>query len=665
MTDELSSAVAAVKANKYSFCKFISANDAGTTGGHQAGIYIPKSSWALIFNSEGAKGDNKERFANLTWFDGTVVQCCFKYYGIGTRNEYRITRLGKSFEEGQFVVIVKTSDVEYLGFLLLDDFLADSFLEELDLTRDDANSLIYNDYVQPVVNQSTPSESNSNQPERAPEIIIGVPTFDDLMQPTLQAIKDFGGQANTKDIENNVAERLSLSKEDLNDIHRGTTTKLSYRLYWARNYLKRFGLIEKLNRGLWKLTPKGEQVDIIDKTQVKRDVRNIHDSSEEFENDIVEIDIQEDEPLIDIEDITSPFDPKDIKIIVEPKTIDHLVSRLRYNEIDMNTEFQRKGNLWKPDVQSRLIESILLRLPLPPFYFDADDDSKWLVVDGLQRLWSIKNFIVNSELKDVESPPMVLNGLEILTDYNGKNITYDKLNRTMQRRILETPITAYLIQPGTPKNVKYNVFRRINTGGLGLNAMEIRNALNQGKPSDFLRNLSEDNDLRTILKLQDKRMEDRELLLRAYSFINRSYLEYTTPLSGFLDNAMESLASKTDAELNELANGIIDAIFFQVELFGKHIFSRSILGEKGRVKLNSALFEVWVAEIYKLNEQQKNCLLENRGHLISDYQSLLRNEDFNRAVATSTSGKGAVKLRFEGIEAIISKYSNDNKNCDQ
>lgn len=84
-------------------------------------------------------------------------------------------------------------------------------------------------------------------------------------------------------------------------------------------------------------------------------------------------------------------------------------------------------------------------------------------------------------------------------------------NKTMQRRILETPITVYLILPGTPKVVKYNVFRRINTGGLGLNTMEIRNALNQGTPSLFLKSLSEDLKLRSILRLADNRMEDREL----------------------------------------------------------------------------------------------------------------------------------------------------------
>lgn len=497
---------------------------------------------------------------------------------------------------------------------------------------------------------------------------MAVPRYDDLMNPTLQALKQLGGQGSVKDIDKKVAEIVNLSDTDIQEIHRKNRTKLSYRLAWSRNYLKRFGLLENVVRGIWTLTPLGIDTDYVDKEEVRRVVNGLEEAPGYLEEEEETVDDDEtiliegeeeddDTETVEHEDIISPFAPKDIKIVVEPKTIDHLVARLRYDEIDMNTEFQRKGNLWKPEVQSRLIESILLRLPLPPFYFDATDDNKWLVVDGLQRLWSIHNFIINSEKKKT---PLELSGLEILTDYSGKNITFDKLNRTMQRRILETPITTYLIQPGTPKEVKYNVFRRINTGGLGLNSMEIRNALNQGKPSDFLRDLSEDSDIKSILRVPDKRMEDRELLLRAYAFINEEYFSYQKPLSTFLDKAMESLSVKTRNELDVIATGITDAIFFQVELFGKHIFSRSILGSPNRVKLNSALFEVWVSQVYKLSEQQKRVLLKNADKLKEEYKKLLSKDDFIKSVATSTSGKGAVRTRFEGIIKIIKKYSNDN-----
>ncbi|HEY4288002.1 MAG TPA: EcoRII N-terminal effector-binding domain-containing protein [Puia sp.] len=142
MIDELSGAVKAVRSGEYSFSKFISPNDAGTTGAHQAGLYIPKNSYKLIFDTPGVKGQNKERLAEITWFDGTVAMCRFKYYGGGTRNEYRITRLGTSFSEGELVVIVRNSDKTYSGFRLSDEISIDLFLKEFDLGHNDTNSLI-------------------------------------------------------------------------------------------------------------------------------------------------------------------------------------------------------------------------------------------------------------------------------------------------------------------------------------------------------------------------------------------------------------------------------------------------------------------------------------------------------------------------------------------
>ena len=134
------------------------------------------------------------------------------------------------------------------------------------------------------------------------------------------------------------------------------------------------------------------------------------------------------------EEIQEPnFDPKDIDIAVEQRALYNIISRMRSGMIDLNTEFQRSGNLWKPYYQSRLIESILLRFPLPAFYFDASDDDKWLVVDGLQRLWTLKRFIVDETLK--------LRGLEVLKDMNG--LKYQDLPEKMKLRINEFQVITF------------------------------------------------------------------------------------------------------------------------------------------------------------------------------------------------------------------------------
>ncbi len=91
-------AILSVMGGKKSFCKFLSANDTGKTGGHQAGIYIAKPAVPIIFDQLFEKGQNHDRWVNIEWHDGKTTETRFIYYGQGTRNEYRITNFGKGFE---------------------------------------------------------------------------------------------------------------------------------------------------------------------------------------------------------------------------------------------------------------------------------------------------------------------------------------------------------------------------------------------------------------------------------------------------------------------------------------------------------------------------------------------------------------------------------------
>ncbi len=142
MINQLNAAISAVKENEYSFWKFVSPNDAGATGAHQAGLYIPKNSIKLLFDEPGVIGHNKEKFAKVEWADGTIAECRFIYYGQGTRNEYRITRLGKSFHVNELVIIVKKNEEQYLGFLLQKEDDKEKFLREFNLKESESNQLI-------------------------------------------------------------------------------------------------------------------------------------------------------------------------------------------------------------------------------------------------------------------------------------------------------------------------------------------------------------------------------------------------------------------------------------------------------------------------------------------------------------------------------------------
>ncbi len=116
--------------------------------------------------------------------------------------------------------------------------------------------------------------------------------------------------------------------------------------------------------------------------------------SEPFDFEIEEaIDTSDAQDESGDDDVGVPFNPAQINITPKQDSLRNLIERLKNDEIDMNTDFQRNADLWGGRQMSRLIESIMIRFPLPAFYFDASDDDKWLIVDGLQRLSSIKNLL--------------------------------------------------------------------------------------------------------------------------------------------------------------------------------------------------------------------------------------------------------------------------------
>lgn len=352
--------------------------------------------------------------------------------------------------------------------------------------------------------------------------------------------------------------------------------------------------------------------------------------------------------------ITQPFDPTQIR--VEPKlmTIDLIVARILENEIDLTPGFQRQAGIWNDGAQSRLIESMLIRIPLPAFYMDATDDDNWLVIDGLQRLSTIKRFIIDNDLNLCE--------LEFLTQHHDK--IYNDLPRNFQRRILETQITVYLIEKGTPPEVKYNIFKRINTGGLPLSAQEIRHALNQGNVTQLLAELAASTSFKkaTDYGIRDQRMAARECILRFLAFNLTPYSEYVVPdLDGFLNKAMENINKKTGAELGELKKQFFRAVEAAYKIFGRYAFRKMFKKSGRQYPINKALFEIWTVNLNKLSDEQLRLLCEEKKDLLIDkFISLINNyPKFVSAISTGTGSVERVWFRFIAIENIIQKVLNN------
>ena len=179
MSEILNSAVRSVCHSKAAWCRFITGNDTGTTGSHQAGFYIPKCASELLFDEPGQKGENKERLVQIKWQDDFVTQSCMKYYGQGTRNEYRITRFGRGFpffqddNVGDLLIIAKYTEEDYKGFVLSSDEDIDDFFATFNLSPDQTNQLIdINGIIKPDVEIAHLLQEFVNQFNSFPETRI-------------------------------------------------------------------------------------------------------------------------------------------------------------------------------------------------------------------------------------------------------------------------------------------------------------------------------------------------------------------------------------------------------------------------------------------------------------------------------------------------------------
>lgn len=343
-----------------------------------------------------------------------------------------------------------------------------------------------------------------------------------------------------------------------------------------------------------------------------------------------------------------PFNPSQIDISTKSPTIDLIIKRLKADppEIDLYPDFQRKDDLWDAGKQSRLIESLLIKFPLPAFYFDGTDNNKWLVVDGLQRLSAIRNFVINKKLK--------LTGLEFLKKLEGDG--FDDLPRNLQRQIEETQITAYIINPGTPEEVKFNIFRRVNTGGLIMRPQEIRHAMNQGIPAVYVKELAQTQEFidATQGAINPSRMLDREFVTRFLSFYMNDYKNFVPDLDTFMNTSMSEIKNLSELERNKMKLDFQASMILAKEIFGNWAFRKSDRHPEKRKPINKALFEIWSVALAKLSENQRKQLLLRKDILFNKSIQLFKDDFiFFNSITTSTGNKRNVNYRFLSIETII------------
>lgn len=338
---------------------------------------------------------------------------------------------------------------------------------------------------------------------------------------------------------------------------------------------------------------------------------------------------EKDEEYIATDTEPENFIPADVAIGQRTINIYNLMERLEHHEIDLEPSFQRKGNLWSLEQQSRLIESLMLKIPIPAFYFNAADDDSWIVIDGLQRLTAFLNFLVGR--KDDRQETRIKQkfvGLQYLKDFNDH--TFDDLPRQYMRRIKETSIIAYTVEKGTPDEIVFNIFQRINTGGIMLNAQEIRQALYQGESTKLIERLAKCEEFleATEHSVRKDRMQDREYITRFLAFTEMDYRsQYAGNIDDYLIKAMKLVNTYNEQQIDKIENNFKYIMKYCKDIFGRYAFRR-YNENKRRGPINKALFEMWAVCFSELTEEQLEKIKTKRKVFLERFGELQKETTF-------------------------------------
>jgi len=375
--------------------------------------------------------------------------------------------------------------------------------------------------------------------------------------------------------------------------------------------------------------------------------------------DPIEASLGTEQSELDEEIEDTPYDPEKIRVDTKQLSLRQVYDMIKVDDIDLTPDFQR-NLVWNDLRQSRLIESILLRIPLPIFYFAQDEDGKISVVDGLQRLSTIRRFMDNE---------FRLNNLEYLQEKcGGKYYTNSDSTKAIDAKYFRwlnmTQITVNIIDPSSPFKLKYDIFRRINTGGQPLNAQEIRNCLASKGLRKALREMAHMGSFKyaTGFSVKDVRMEAQELALRFILFHRKYQIDSTlSNYSGNIDlelNALTDELSKDKvADYTSYVSMFDDAMKNAYHLFGNHSFRKSkvehLEPNARRQLINKALFVSWSVLLSQF--QFKTIIEKNKSKslIFPLAERITYDTDLFQKLTWGTNAKLNHQVAFKAAEEII------------
>lgn len=340
-------------------------------------------------------------------------------------------------------------------------------------------------------------------------------------------------------------------------------------------------------------------------------------------------------------------------VMVHTKTmsVSDVVKRIHDKRWIMDPDFQRDF-VWEPSRQSRLIESCIMRIPLPVLYLAEAKDGRVIVVDGLQRLTTLYRYTEGD---------FGLSGLGKGEGESKKNNPllkkkYKELPVHLQERIAETQLTLYILDKNAPPRAKLDIFDRVNSG-IPLSRQQMRNSLYSGAATNWLKEISNKPSFlqATGQSLNKKSMRDREAINRFCGF---SLLadRYKGDMDTFLADTLDYMNGLNQSALDDLAARFERSMSNNFSLFGEHSFRKSFAigstdtADNKRKVINIALFDVFSVLFADLD---KNFIERNRDILLEKFDDLVRDVDFNSAITLATNSTKKVTLRFDKVRSVL------------
>jgi hypothetical protein len=329
-----------------------------------------------------------------------------------------------------------------------------------------------------------------------------------------------------------------------------------------------------------------------------------------------------------------------LMIRTETRSVFEVCRRIESGMFVLNPDFQREF-VWKEPKLSKLIESCLLRIPLPVFYLAETKDGKVIIVDGLQRLTTFYDFL-KGEFK--------LRGLGFSKDVNGRR--FEELPPTLKTRIEDTPLTLYLIDSKVPDEARYEIFERVN-GGVPLTRQQMRNCIYTGPATAWLREMAETLEFKSAIDsgLNTMTMRDRECINRFAAFRVLGLTDYNGKMDAYLGKVLAELNRRPN--LNELTAAFLRSMRINSEIFGANAFRRSMNPAVKRSIINVALFDVMTTEFADWDE---NHAMGQKDGILAVTVSLLSDPAFVEAISRSTNSATNVKQRFTMYREALSPF---------